>query len=164
MNKNPETKILILYRTKYGNTEQYARWIAEDVQADLVKIEDFDTARFDQYNAIIIGSPTYMGKIQTRDFLEKNWNILQTKQVFLFNTGLFPEESPESKKSFELIPAHIREHIEYIKLPGMIDMKKLKFTEKLIARLVKTNNPEKINKDQIAPIIDWAKKSGTPVP
>ena len=103
-----------------------------------------------------------MGKIQIKDFLEKNWNTLKTKQVFLFNTGLFPGESPESKKSFELIPTHIREHIEYIKLPGKTDMKKLKFTEKMIARLVNTDNSDKFSKNQIAPIIGWAKKSGSP--
>jgi len=163
MNKNPETKILVLYRTKYGSTEQYAKWIAEEVRADLVKIEDFDTTRFDLYNAIIIGSPTYMGKIQIKDFLEKNWDALKTKPMFLFNTGLFPGESPESKKSFEMIPAHIRDHIEYIKLPGKIDMKKLKFTEKMIARLVKTDTPEIVSKDHIIPIVDWANKSETSV-
>ncbi|MCJ7582460.1 MAG: flavodoxin domain-containing protein [Candidatus Aminicenantes bacterium] len=159
MDNNSKTNILILYRTKYGSTEQYARWIAEDVRADLFKIDNFDTTQFEQYSRIIIGSPTYMGKIQISNFLKKYWDILKTKQVFLFNTGLFPGESPESKKSFELIPAHIREHIEYIKLPGKIDMKKLKFTEKMIARLVKTDNPDKISKDQIGPITDWAKKS-----
>ena len=158
MNNNPEIKILVLYRTKYGSTELYAKWIAEEVKADLVKIEDFDTARFDQYSTIIIGSPTYMGKIQIKDFLEKNWDALKTKSVFLFNTGLFPEESPESKKSFELIPTHIRDHIEYIKLPGKIDKKKLKFTEKMIAKLVKTDTPDRVSKDRIAPIIDWAQK------
>jgi len=163
MNKNPEIKILILYHTKYGSTEQYAKWIAEEVQADLVKIEEFDAARFDQYSAIIIGSPTYMGKIQIKDFLEKNWNTLKTKPMFLFNTGLFPGDSPESKKSFEMIPAHIRDHIEYIKLPGRIDKKKLKFTEKVITRMVKTETPNKVSKDQIAPIIDWAQKSKTSV-
>ncbi len=163
MDKKPELKILILYRTKYGSTEQYARWIAEEVQADLVKIKDFDTALFDQYSAIIIGSPTYMGKIQIKDFLEKNWNTLKAKPVFLFNTGLFPGDSPESKKSYEMIPAHIRDHIEYIKLPGKIDMKKLKFTEKMIAKMVKTDNPEIVSKDQIVPIVDWVWKSETPV-
>jgi len=163
MNKNPEIKVLILYRTKYGSTEQYAKWIAEEVRADLVKIEDFDTARFDQYGAIITGSPTYMGKIQIKDFLEKNWDALKTKPVFLFNIGLFPGESPESKKSFEMIPAHIRDHIKYMKLPGKIDMKKLKFTEKVIARMVKTDIPDTVSKDQIDPIIDWARKSGTSV-
>jgi len=163
MNKNPEQKILILYRTKYGSTEQYAKWIAEEVRADLVKIQDFNAARFDQYSAIIIGSPTYMGKIQIKDFLEKNWNVLKTKPVFLFNTGLFPGESPESKKSFEMIPAHIRDHIDYIKLPGKIDMKKLKFTEKMIARMIKTDIQDKISKDQIVPILDWVNKSGTSI-
>jgi len=163
MNKNPETKILILYLTKYGSTEQYAKWIAEGVRADLYKIEDFDTARFDQYNAIIIGSPTYMGKIQIKNFLEKNWDALKTKSVFLFNTGLFPGESPESKKSFEMIPSHIRDHIEYIKIPGKIDMKKLKFTEKMIAKMVKTDTSDKVSKAKIVPIIDWAQKSETPV-
>ena len=158
MNNNPEIKILVLYRTKYGSTELYAKWIAEEVKADLVKIEDFDTARFDQYSTIIIGSPTYMGKIQIKDFLEKNWDALKTKSVFLFNTGLFPEESPESKKSFELIPTHIRDHIEYIKLPGKIDKKKLKFTEKMVAKLVKTDIPDRVSNDRIAPIIDWAQK------
>ncbi|MFC2167106.1 flavodoxin domain-containing protein [Acidobacteriota bacterium] len=161
MNNNAETKILILYSTKYGSTEQYAMWIAEDIQADLFKIVDFDKDRLDQYNAVVIGSPTYMGKILTKDFLEKNWDVLKTKPVFLFNTGLFPGDSSESKKSFEMIPEHIRTHIEYIKIPGKIEMKKLTFAEKMIAKMVKTDKLDKVRKDQIIPIIDWAKKLGT---
>ena len=50
--------ILILYKTKYGSSEQYAKWIAEEVKADISDVESFDINRLDSYDTIIIGSPT----------------------------------------------------------------------------------------------------------
>jgi hypothetical protein len=44
MIKNNDTvkniKILIAYQSKYGSTKQYAQWIQQDTEGDLVNIED----------------------------------------------------------------------------------------------------------------------------
>ena len=150
--------ILILFRTKYGSTEQYAKWIAEEVNADIFDVESFDINRLDNYGTIIIGSPTYMGNIQMKDFLEQNWEILKHKKIYLYTVGMFPWESPESKKSFEMIPEHIRDKIGFSKLPGRLDTRKLSLSEKLIAKLTKAHSEDKVHRENIAPVVKWVKE------
>ena len=151
-------KILILFKTKYGSTEQYARWIAEEVKADISDVESFNINRLHNYDTIIIGSPTYMGQIQMKDFLEQNWEILKNKNVYLFTVGMFPWESPESKKSFEMIAEHIRDKISFSKLPGRLDTSKLNLSEKLIVKLTKAKPKDKVNRNNITPIVKWVKE------
>ena len=150
--------ILILYKTKYGSTEQNAKWIAEEVKADIFDVESFDINRLDSYDTIIIGSPTYMGNIQMKDFLEQNWEILKHKNIYLFTVGMFPWEYPESKKSFEMIPEHIRDKIGFSKLPGRLDPGKLSLSEKLIVKLTKAKPEDKVHRDNITPIVKWVKE------
>jgi menaquinone-dependent protoporphyrinogen IX oxidase len=151
-------KLLILYKTKHGSTEQYAQWIAEEVNAEISDVEKFNKDNLDNYDAIIIGSPTYMGQIQMKDFIEQNWEVLKNKNIYLFNVGMFPWEHPDSQKSFEMIPEPIRDKIEFSKLPGHLDTKKLNLFEKVIAKTVKARSEENISRDNIAPIVKWAKK------
>ncbi|MGB2600536.1 MAG: NAD(P)H-dependent oxidoreductase [Candidatus Omnitrophota bacterium] len=62
-------KIAIIYYSKTGNTEAMARLIEEgarmepDVQVDLRKIENFPTEKALDYDALIVGSPTYYGSM-----------------------------------------------------------------------------------------------------
>ena len=153
-------KLLILYKTKYGSTEQYAKWIAEEVKADISDIESFNINSLDNYEAIIIGSSTYMGQIQMKGFLEQNWEVLKNKNIYLFNVGMFPWEHQDSKKSFGMIPEHIRDKIGFSKLPGRLDTSKLSLSEKLIVKITKAKPEDKVNRDNIAPIVKWVKELG----
>ena len=153
-------KLLVLYKTKYGSTEQYAKWIAEEVNADLSDVESFNANSLDDYDTIIIGSPTYMGQIKMKDFLEQNWEILKNKNIYLFNVGMFPWEHPDSKKSFEMIPEYIRDKIGFSKLPGRLDTNKLKISEKLIVKITKAKPEDNVSRDNIAPIVKWVKELG----
>jgi len=148
-------KTLVLYKTKYGSTGQYAKWTAEELRADLADIGNFDINRLKEYDTIIIGSPTYMGQIQLKPFLEKNWETLKDRHVYLFTVGMFPSEASASKKSYEMIPEHIRNQIGYAKIFGRIDMEKLKLGEKLIAKMAKARTADKVKKSSIDPIIEW---------
>lgn len=151
-------KLLILYKTKHGSTEQYAKWIAEEVNADIFDVKSFNKDNLEKYDAIIIGSPTYMGQIQMKDFLEQNWKVLKNKNIYLFNVGMFPWKHPDSKKSFEMIPEYIQNKIGFSKLPGRLDTKKLNLFEKVIAKTAKAKSEDEVSRDNIAPIIKWVKE------
>jgi menaquinone-dependent protoporphyrinogen IX oxidase len=147
---------LILYKSKWGTTKLYADWIHEAYpESEILNIDDFDPKNLANYEKIIIGSRTYMGRIQIGKFLVGNWNILKDKSVYLFSVGLIHPEKKESKQSYEMIPEDIRNSLSgYIKLPGKVDSGKLNFLERSIAKKHK-NQPEKVNKEVIRPIIDF---------
>jgi multimeric flavodoxin WrbA len=61
------TQIAVLYHSGYGHTQRVAQYVAEGAGADLIAIDadgnisDGDWAALDAADAIIFGSPTYMG-------------------------------------------------------------------------------------------------------
>ena len=56
-------KILVLYKSKTGFSERYARWIAEDLQCDLANLAEFKKDSLLQYGLIIYGAGVYAGQI-----------------------------------------------------------------------------------------------------
>ena len=130
------------------------------MNADISDVESFNVNSLDDYDTIIIGSPTYMGQIKMKDFLKQNWEILKNKIIHLFNVGMFPWEHPDSKKSFEMIPEYIRDKIGFSKLPGGLDTSKLSLSEKLIVKIARAKPENKVNRDNIAPIVKWVKELG----
>jgi multimeric flavodoxin WrbA len=61
------TQIAVLYHSGYGHTQRVAQYVAEGAGAELIAIDadgnisDADWAALDAADAIIFGSPTYMG-------------------------------------------------------------------------------------------------------
>lgn len=53
------SKVLVLYKSKYGSCEKYARWIAEDTGADISDISSFDTERLGNYDVVVFGGSLY---------------------------------------------------------------------------------------------------------
>ncbi|NMD44890.1 MAG: flavodoxin, partial [Clostridiales bacterium] len=43
-------KSLVIYRSKYGSTEQYARWIQEDLSSQLDSIDNLNKYKAEDYD------------------------------------------------------------------------------------------------------------------
>ena len=81
-------KTVVIYKSKYGATEQYARWIADELNCDLVRAEDFKAKHFANYDNIIFGGGLRAGGIKGFELIKKNSWILKEKKVVAFVVGL----------------------------------------------------------------------------
>lgn len=81
-------RTVVIYKSKYGATEQYARWIAEELECDLVRQEDFKARDFDKYDNIIFGGGLRAGGIKGFELIRKNRHRLAEKKVVVFVVGL----------------------------------------------------------------------------
>ncbi len=81
-------KTVVIYKSKYGSTEQYARWIAEELKCDLVRAEDFKAKSFSQYDNIIFGGGLQAGGIKGLELIKKNWKDIKDKKIVIFAVGL----------------------------------------------------------------------------
>lgn len=77
----------IIYKTKYGFTETYARWIAEDLGADLLVADKVKTADLQNYGIIIYGGGLYAGGVSGITTLTKNFESIKDKALYLFTVG-----------------------------------------------------------------------------
>ena len=72
-------RIAIIYYTKSGNTEKMADLISEGVQKDenvkgeVYKVQEFPIDKTKEYDALIVGSPTYYGTMayEIKKFLDE---------------------------------------------------------------------------------------------
>ena len=110
---------LVVYKTKYGSTWQYAEWIAEALGADLLSADVAGVDHLRRYDAVVVGGSVRMGKITCASFLRRHWGVLQGKRVVLFSVSATHPEDPEIAKYYERsVPEEIRRSIRYFPLWG----------------------------------------------
>ena len=88
-----ELKALIIYDSKFGNTEKIARAIGEAItplgEAKVVKVGDANPSELASIDFLIVGSPTHAGGATPalKEFLRKiPANALENVQVASFDT------------------------------------------------------------------------------
>jgi menaquinone-dependent protoporphyrinogen IX oxidase len=125
--KNPPSvakghgKILVLYKTKYGSTKQYAEWIADALDADLLPMEHAWKETLERYDTVILGGSVRMGIITCSDFCIRHWEILKDKRIILFSVSGSKPTDPDIQDYYERsLPLHIRQAIHYVPLWGRL--------------------------------------------
>jgi menaquinone-dependent protoporphyrinogen oxidase len=91
-----DTRVLIVYRTKYGSTEARARKLAEalGVPTELVDLARDRNPDVTDFDAVIVGGPVYGGKMprEIGAFCERRREDLLSRRVGLFICCLYRGE------------------------------------------------------------------------
>ena len=142
-------KILIVYQSKYGSTKQYAEWIHQRTEGDLVNIENENKPDLARYDIMIIGGYVRAGNIVIAPFIKDHWSVMKGKKVILFTTSGTPPQHPKIQSIYEKsLPEEIRKEIKYFPLPGRISGKDLTFLDKFLITIGKImEQDETLKKD-----------------
>ncbi len=81
-------KTVVIYKSKHGSTEQYAKWIGEELDCAVIAEKDFSKKDFDKYDNIIFGGCVQAGGILGFDLIKKNMRRLKDKKIVTFAVGL----------------------------------------------------------------------------
>ena len=151
-------KVLVTYATKYGATAEIAGQVARtltDAGLDTDLIPAMEVGKVDDYDAIIIGSPVYMGKIlvEAREFCKQYKPYLEGKWIAFFVDGI--SLCKKDEKSRESMVSAIDDMLQYIVIEekaafgGKLDFSLLSEADMQIASMVKApegdfSNPEEI--------------------
>jgi menaquinone-dependent protoporphyrinogen IX oxidase len=130
-------KTLVVYQTVSGFTETYARWIAEDLSADLRQRKDVDLALLQRYDLVVYGAPLHAVGIAGVDLIRDNLNALANTHVVVFTTGASPPRPEVKTEVFENnFPPEQRTHVHFFYLRGGFDFNKLNFINKVLMKLM----------------------------
>ena len=171
-------KILVIYKTKYGSTEQYAKWIAEELNADIYPVAEVTRDTLSAYDVIIFGGYLHIGKIVGIEIVTQNWSILETKKIIVFSvSGSPPEKSDLQTWYAQNVPEQMRSRIRYFPLQGRVKNLDLKDrvliafprtllrVQYLVTRqlrykvAVETFKPfDAVTKENIVPLVTFAKE------
>jgi len=88
------SRAMVIYDTKFGNTEKIARALAlgiekQRVKVDCVKADEVDVDKLVEYNFLAIGGPTHTFGVSKpmKAFLKKLKNVdIKGKKAFAFDT------------------------------------------------------------------------------
>ena len=129
-------KSIVVYESRYGSTEKYAKWIGEELNCKVAKISDTTTKDLLKYDNIIFGGWLHAGKIKGFKNIAKDIDKLKNKNLVVFIVGLsimddnmYEEISKNNFKDMN--------NIKYFYLRGAFDYKKLTAFDKIMMNLFK---------------------------
>jgi len=86
---------IVVYKTKYGSTKTYARWIGEELGCKVADRKDVTIEDLKTYDAIIYGGGLYAEMINGVNLITKNIDALQNKKIAVYTTGITPLDCRE---------------------------------------------------------------------
>lgn len=81
---------IVIYKSKYGSTKQYARWISEALGCDAVEAKSIKPDDLLKYDTIIYGGGLYAEIINGVSLITKNIEKLSDKKIVVYTTGITP--------------------------------------------------------------------------
>ncbi len=174
-------KAIVIYKSKYGSTKQYAEWIAEELSADLFDAKSVNAEKLAEYDTIIYGGGLYAEVIAGVTLITKNIDKLDGKKIIVFTTGITPIEYREYYDKLVLdknFKGDTREKVKVFNFLGKMILDELTLPHRTAIKALKKlmsgkENPTEMEKllvtlcdadgdftdrDAIAELIEYAKE------
>ena len=128
---------IVIYKSKYGATAQYAHWIGEELNVPVcvATLENQQIFNYCQY--IVLGTSVYEGKLLIAKWIRRNRNILANKKIFLFIVCGTPASEVEKLNDIlkRNIPADLLNNSEVFFLRGRMIKGKLTGFDRFILKM-----------------------------
>lgn len=157
---------VIIYATKYGCTEKYAKSLSEQIKGkvELLNIKNNKEIDLTKYEKIIIGGSIYMGRIQkeVKELCVKNIDELKDKKLGFFICCMQKEEIAVKQLNESFPEELLINAIDKKIFTGELKISKMGFFDRLITKMVaKSDNDDfpKVDKDKDVSFINEEKVS-----
>lgn len=130
-------KGLILFRSKYGATKRYAKWLSEKIGFDVLDVNEADIGALNEYDALIFGGGIYASAIAGFSFIKRNITVLKEKVLLVFCVGASPYDQDE----LSAITAHNLKQ-ELAGIPcfycrGAFNLEKMHFIDRTLCKILR---------------------------
>lgn len=97
------SKTAVIYYSKYGTTENYARLIAKALGADLFEAKKTKFRDIKDYDTVVFGGGIYSGGIRGIELITKNWyKGLCEKKVVCFAVGITIDKEENREQCMDI--------------------------------------------------------------
>lgn len=175
------SKVLVVYKSKYGSTEKYANWISEDAGADLRKAGEADLSLLLSYDTIIYCGGLYAGGILGFPRIKKYFGKLTGRRLLVVAVGATLEGDKARKEIEERnFTPEMKGKVPLFLLRGGLNYPKMnpidRFLMFLLVKFTSSRDPETMdneakgliatygktvdftNRKSIAPVVEWASR------
>lgn len=132
-------KAIIIYKSKYGATKQYADWLSEDTGFPAISVDKFNPSKLVEFDTVIIGSSVYVGKLLINHWLDKNWRLLKGKHLHLFVISGTPPDQKEKLMGYlrSSVPKEILNEFSVTFLHGKLLMNELSWLDRVLVKFAR---------------------------
>ncbi|MGC4038595.1 MAG: flavodoxin domain-containing protein [Chitinophagaceae bacterium] len=130
-------KGIILYKGKYGATEQYAEWVSARTNLAFKPSHECTQQDLQSSDFLVMGTSVYMGMLGIKEWLKNNTDLLRGKKLFLFVVCSTLAQDAEKLEEYvsSSVPAQLRPACNIYFLPGRLDYKKLTWSDRFMLRI-----------------------------
>jgi hypothetical protein len=167
---------IVLYRSKYGATRQYADWIGTELRLPVVDPEMLDDRLLATCDFLLIGTSVYAGDLLLKTWLKEHARQLMHKKLFFFIVcAPAPDTSKHGQIIMDNIPgALLRPATDVFFLPGRWIFGQLSPTDgrALKEKALAENDPAKkealskdsdaVNKENLVRVLDAVRSFASP--
>ncbi|MGN0474003.1 MAG: flavodoxin domain-containing protein [Acutalibacteraceae bacterium] len=77
-------KAIVIYASKYGTTEKYARWIADETGVGVSDVRHVRQFSLFESDTVIFGGAMLAGNVRSIDYISKHGDMLNGKKLIIF--------------------------------------------------------------------------------
>lgn len=137
-------KMIVAYKSRYGFTEKYAHWIAQETGADLAEAGKIKVEDLQYYDVVIYGGGLYAGGVNGISLITKAFPSIADKALYLFTVGaadVCDEENINNIRQSlaKVLTPEMRSKIKIFHFRGGIDYPRLSSIHRIMmSMMVKT--------------------------
>ena len=135
---------VVVYKSHYGFTKQYAQWIAEELGAEIRETSQTKPDDLAKYDVIIFGGGLYAGGVSGISLLTKAFPVVKDKSLFLFTVGAANVEEEENVRNIraglgKTLTPEMQSKIQIFHLRGGLDYTRMSLVHRtMMAMLIGT--------------------------
>lgn len=131
----------VIYQSKYGFTAAYAKWLAEDLDADLLVAGQVKPSDLQKYSTLVYGGGLYAGGVNGIALLTKNAESIKDKSIYLFTVGAADVTDTENTTAIrtgveQALPISLRGVVRIYHLRGGMCYSKLNFLHRIMMNMM----------------------------
>jgi len=130
-------KVIVIFKSKYGSTEKYAKWISEEVSADIFKVSEMKPDILMEYETIVYCGGLYAGGLLGFSFIKRNYHKIYDKKLIVVAVGatLKKDKALEEVKQQNLTD-EMKDRVQLFLLRGGLNYKKMNLIDRLLMFLL----------------------------
>ena len=132
-------RTMILFKTKYGSSSQYAAWLAEELQCKAEQIGNVKLSGLLAYDVLVYVGGLYAGSVNGFKQISRHLDVLQDKQLLLCMVGMTnPAEQEKYDQAFlQNVPEPYRGRVKPFALHGNQLFSKMSGFHRLMMKMPK---------------------------
>ena len=146
-------KILVTYKSKTGFTEKYAKLIADELNAEILKFDDVSREKLNEFDTVIYGGGFFKSTLNGLKEMKEIFKESDAENLVIFATGANPNSRIDTINhawSKNLTDEEMKLYPHFY-VQGGINYERMKIfdrlTMKMFSKIVKKNAKTQVDKE-----------------